>query len=127
MQYKLIRSDRKTLSLQIKNGEVVGQPADIVPTRDEFGAVYHFLRREFRAARDTMSLPQMVRMLERQGAPIGYVKLKFIVRIFQELNLVGVDEEREDLYRFSITYTKNKTSLDKSNIYRRLKSQYKQQ
>ncbi|MBQ9120997.1 MAG: single-stranded-DNA-specific exonuclease RecJ [Clostridia bacterium] len=109
---------------RIKNGEALGEADEIVPTRDEFAAVYNFLRREFRAARDTMSLPQIVRMLSWQNCSIGYVKLKFIIRIFQELNLVGIDEECEDVYRFSITYTKNKTSLDKSNIYRRLKSQY---
>lgn len=109
---------------RIKDGEVLGKAAEIVPTRDEFGTVYTLLRRESRAAKDTFSLFGLVRMLKRQNAEIGYVKLKFIIRIFQELNLVGMDELSEDFYRFSITYTKNKTSLDKSNIYRKLKSQY---
>ncbi|MBO5109328.1 MAG: single-stranded-DNA-specific exonuclease RecJ [Clostridia bacterium] len=124
---RTVEDSERELYEQIKNGEALGEPEEIVPTRDEFASVYQFLRHEFRAARDILSLPQMVRMLSRQGISIGYVKLKFIVRIFQELNLVGVDEEREDLYRFSIVYTKNKTSLDKSNIYRRLKNQYSKQ
>lgn len=122
-----INAAEKELYERIKNGEALGDADEIVPTRDEFGAVYTFLRREFRAARDTMSLSQMTRLLARQGCNVGYIKLKFIIRIFQELNLVGLDEESEDRYRFSITYTKNKTSLDKSNIFRRLKSQYSKQ
>ena len=122
-----VNAAERELYERIKNGEILGDADTIVPTREEFGAVYTFLRREFRAARDTMSLPQMTRLLARQGCGVGYVKLKFIIRIFQELNLVGLDEESEDRYRFSITYTKNKTSLEKSNIFRRLKSQYSKQ
>ena len=117
----------KELYERIKNGEAFGSADVYVPNRDEFGAVYQLLRREFRSAHDTLYLPRTVRMLRRQGVEIGYVKMKFIIRIFQELNLVGIDEQEPDHYRFSITYTKNKTSLDKSNIYRRLKSQYSKQ
>lgn len=123
---ELIESSREIYE-RIKSGEVIGTADEYVPNRDEFGSIYQFLRREFRSAHDTLYLPHAVRLLRRQGIDIGYVKMKFIIRIFQELNLVGIDEQENDRYRFSITYTKNKTSLDKSNIYRRLKSQYSKQ
>ena len=55
------------------------------------------------------------------------VKLKYIILIFRELNLIGVediDPERE-IYSFKYIYVKNKTSLDKSSILKKLRSNLK--
>ena len=53
-----------------------------------------------------------------------YVKLKYIILVFQEMNILGVDkiEDKEDVYKFSYVYVKNKADLDKSTILRKLKA-----
>jgi hypothetical protein len=57
------------------------------------------------------------------GRDMGYIKLKMIIRIFQELNLLGIEEISEEQYRFCLVFTPGKTDLEKSNILRRLRSQ----
>jgi hypothetical protein len=54
---------------------------------------------------------------------IGYVKLKFIIMVMRELNLVTLDEPEDEVYTFKIHYTSTKTDLDKSNLLRKLRSQ----
>ena len=53
-----------------------------------------------------------------------YAKLKYIILVFQEMNILGVDkiEESEDVYQFSYVYVKNKADLDKSSILRKLRA-----
>ena len=68
-------------------------------------------------------------MLTREpGAPINYIKLKFILLTFRELSILGVEplKENEDheIYAFRYVYMKNKTNLDRSGIYRKLKSDF---
>lgn len=98
--------------------------SDTVPDRNDFAAVYNVLKHELHLEHEIFSLRALEHLLRMNGYRIGYVKLKFIIKVFQELNLIGVnemDEERE-IYKFNYIFVKNKTSLDKSNIYRKLKS-----
>ena len=53
----------------------------------------------------------------------NYIKLKFILRIFQELNICGILEPQQGYYIFDIYFTPNKTSIDKSSILRKLRGQ----
>ena len=46
-----------------------------------------------------------------------------IIKVMQELNLMGITEIDDGLYRFSVHYKSSKTELDKSNLLRRLRSQ----
>ena len=70
------------------------------------------------------SIRALSHLIRSLGYIIPYVKLKFIIMIFRELNLIGVEDidvERE-IYSFKFIYVKNKTNLEKSNILKRLKS-----
>jgi hypothetical protein len=60
---------------------------------------------------------------EADGRRIGYAKLKIIIMVFKELNLLTITDVEEEVYKFGIHYTTSKTELDKSNILRRLRSQ----
>ena len=51
------------------------------------------------------------------------IKLKIIVMVMRELNIVHIDEISDELYRFTIHYTTTKTDLEKSGILRKLRSQ----
>jgi len=95
-----------------------------VPTRDEFGIVYNILKKELRVEHEVFSIRALSHLIRSLGYIISYVKLKFIIMIFRELNLIGVEDidvERE-IYSFKFIYVKNKTNLEKSNILKRLKS-----
>ena len=66
----------------------------------------------------------IIRLVNEQGADeIGYVKLKFILRILDELQICGAEEIGEDIYSFDIFFSASKTSIEKSSILKRLRGQ----
>lgn len=110
----------------IWSGAPFSDDEDIVPTRDDFAAVYNLVRRSVRSGVDTMHHRQILLKLKNTyDGQVGYVKLKFIIRILQELNLLGIEEVGEEQYRFKIQFTAGKTDLEKSNLLRRLRLQQK--
>ena len=67
---------------------------------------------------------RLLSMLQGLGqGHIQYVKLKFIIRIMQELQICDVTEPVEDTYVFGFQYQTAKTNIEKSSILRRLKTQ----
>ena len=111
---------------EIWSGASFTAEEDVVPSRDDFAAVYTLVRRAARAGSDTLTHRGILSRLTGYSGHIGYVKLKFIIRILQELNLLGIEEVGEEVYRFRLQYTQTKTDLEKSNLLRRLRSQLKQ-
>mgnify|MGYP003311159312 CR=1 FL=1 len=57
------------------------------------------------------------------GSNIGYVKLKFIIMIFKEMNILQIDEFEDEKYRFKLQYSTTKKNLNKSSILKKLRSQ----
>ena len=109
----------------IKSGAIIGKDEDIVPARDDFAAVYKFLLANFRSGIDRLSHRDIISKLNHThtNKKIGYIKLKFIIMVMKELNLVSLEEPEDEVYTFSIHYSSTKTDLDKSNILRKLRSQ----
>ena len=137
-EVKAERQRERRLYEDIKSGQVACLSPDIVPTRDDFASVYLYIKHEVRAGNDILSLHKIRRHFENVR-PIDPVKLRFIVDILSETNILGIerialDERRAgrsqklvasrgaELYRFQINTPKGKVNLDKSTIYRRLKS-----
>lgn len=109
---------------EIRQGGELSPEEDLIPTRDDMAIVYTLLRREFRAGKSVFPIRRILSLLRAQGAEsIGYVKLKFIIRIMQELQICGVTEPAEDRYVFEFYFHTSKTNLEKSSILHRLKSQ----
>ena len=116
--------DQKSLYERIWQGETFSSEDSIVPTRDDVATVYKFLRREYRNGHSVFSLRRILSHLRACGViEIGYVKLKFIVRIIQELSLCGVTETDVDHYVFEFYDVTAKTNLEKSSILHKLKKQ----
>lgn len=111
---------------EIWSGASFREDEGILPTRDDFAAVYTLVRRQVRAGIDTMTHRAILSQLAGYQGQIGYVKLKLIIRILLELNLLGIEEVDEEVYRFRLQFTNGKTDLEKSNLLRRLRSQMKQ-
>ena len=110
----------------VKNGESTLDSDYIIPQRDDFAIVYSHLLSCARMGKETYRISRLLSdLLSRNNASgINYVKLKYIIKVFRELNIVTIDELDEASFAFHITYTKNKTNLDKSVILKKLKSMY---
>lgn len=101
---------------------------DTVPTRDDFKTLYNLLRRELRMEHSVFSIRSLLKLLCDEGYSFNYVKLKLMIKIFQELSLLSIEELDSDreVYMFKFVYNKNKTELDRSNLYRKIKTNFAQ-
>ena len=98
---------------------------EILPDRDDFARVYKTLRHESRTGNCFLNVKDMLRFINAVSgeAPMNYVKLKYILRVFHELKLCEVEEIQPDLYQFRIFFHASKTNIEKSSILKKLKSQ----
>lgn len=96
----------------------------IIPQRSDFAAVYNTVKKEIRLGRDTLSVRKIISLLEQNNIDMRYVKLNYIISIFREMNILGVDllDEANEIYKFRYIFVKNKADLDKSTILKKLKS-----
>ncbi len=109
---------------EIWNGAPFTAEENILPSRDDFAAVYTLVCRNVRAGCDTLSHRALLTKLQNAGQrEIGYIKLKIIIRVLQELNLMGIEEVSDENYNFKIRYTDKKTDLEKSTWLHRLRAQ----
>jgi len=108
----------------IRRGEEYTAEENVLPCRDDIAVVYTALRREFRAGRSVFPMRRLLSLLHSLGyTDINYIKLKFIIRIMQELQICGVTESVQDTYVFEFQYQTTKTNIEKSSILRKLKTQ----
>ena len=110
---------------QIWNGAAFSREENLFPDREDFAAVYRYIVLSVRSGNDTLSHKDITSAFSRmQDQPdVGYVKLKIIIKVFIELNLVGIEEIGDEIYKFKVHYSTSKTDLEKSNLLRRLRSQ----
>ena len=109
---------------EIWDGATFEPEENIMPSRDDFAAVYRFIASVYRQGITTLSHSEIMHGTEKNngGVKIGYIKLKLIIKILQELNLLGIIENENEVYTFSIHYTQ-KTQLEKSYLLKRIRTQ----
>jgi single-stranded-DNA-specific exonuclease len=109
---------------ELRGGARYYSNEDFVPDRDDCSRVYTLLRREYRLGNSVTDIQSVLRDLN-QGAQrqINYVKLKYIFEIFNELQICDIVELDKDIYRFQVIFRATRTSIDKSAILKRLKTQ----
>lgn len=108
---------------QIRAGDKYRPDEQVLPDRDDFARVYTALRKEFRSGVSVMDVRSMLKLLESEGESINYAKLKFVLRIFNELQICSVEEISEDVYKLDIFFNASKTSIEKSSILKKLRGQ----
>ena len=97
---------------------------DFLPSRDDCAVVYTYLRREYRNGQCRCHLDYALKAINQEcGGKMNYVKLKYIFEILNELRICDIRETRSDEYFYEVNFQANKTSIDKSSILKRLKSQ----
>ena len=110
---------------EIKNGAPILAEENILPCREDFAAVYKMLLMSVRNGVKRLTHRDITSRFSGAdgGRSIGYMKLKIIVMVFKELNLVKIEENEDEVYDFDIHYSNTKTELDKSTLLRKLRSQ----
>lgn len=109
---------------QIKSGDHYSADENILPERADFVSVYRFIQNSLHVGVDTLSHGDICSRISSLGeVKMTYIKLKFIIMIFREMNLVDIDELDGESYRFNIHYSTTKRNLEKSSILRKLRSQ----
>lgn len=107
---------------EIWKGAAITAGEDVIPSRDDFGIVYNFIRRRAKFNEDIFTVREML-LREAPLSAIGYIKLRFIINVMLEMNIVGIEEIGDEKYSFRIHYQNKHTDLEKSAILRRLRAQ----
>ena len=110
---------------EIKNGATFTEEENILPDREDFAVVYRLIQNLTRCGIDTLKHRDIISRLQNTegGSGIGYIKLKIIIMVFKELNILSIEDIAPDTYRFKLYYSTTKKKLDKSTLLRRLRSQ----
>ncbi len=108
-------------------GEPFSASEDILPDRNDFAAVYRMILASSRAGGNTLSHREICAKASSipEQRKIGYIKLKIIIKVLTELNVIGIEEREEEVYTFKLHYNSGKTDLEKSSLLRRLRAQQK--
>ena len=110
----------------IKGGATFSSDDGYFPEREDFVTVYKFLQNSLYAGVDTFTHKDLLTKLSNSNSSageIGYVKLKFMIMVFKEMNLLQIDEFEDEKYRFKLQYSTAKKNLNKSSILKKLRSQ----
>ena len=117
-------SEQKQLYDEIKNGRKITKDENIIPTREDFVCVYQYIKQKIRKEQDIISIHDIESNIGGKNNEL-YIKIRFIIEILYETNIIGVEKRNSDdncTYKFKLNYIKNKINLDKSSIYKKLKS-----
>jgi single-stranded-DNA-specific exonuclease len=124
LRFGLEREQMQARYQAVRAGDAFDATEDFVPERTDFAHVYTVLRREFRAGRDVFGEWDLHSLVNVDAPrPIHYVKLKYILEVFHELLICGVEEQADGTYRFDVYFNASKTNIEKSSILKKLKSQ----
>ena len=123
-EYLAYFKNELSLYSSIKNGSQYTENDNILPTREDFVAVYSLLRAEYRLGNDMMTQVEIYHKLTSvKNNNIRFAKLKIILDIMNELNICTIEEVSPGIYQYEIYFNSEKTSIDKSSILRKIKNQ----
>jgi single-stranded-DNA-specific exonuclease len=109
---------------EIRKGAEFASSEQVIPTREDFAVVYTALRKEFRGGTSILDTKDILKTVSgAESSAINYIKLKFILRILNELKICEIEEIDRELYRFDIFFNANKTNIEKSSILKKLRGQ----
>ncbi|MBQ7412214.1 MAG: hypothetical protein IJW10_04870, partial [Clostridia bacterium] len=120
------QEEKEAEFIAVKEGKSTLPADQIVPQRADFALVYSFLSKEAREGREKYSYLKLLQALNRKysGVTANYIKLKLIMKIFREMNVLSIEELDEYSFTFKLNFSKSKANLEKSSILKRIKSLY---
>lgn len=109
---------------EIHGGAKFSRDEDVLPEREDFVAVYKVVQSAIQQHQDTFSHRDLMsRASMLSGRSIGYIKLKFMIMIFKEMNILSIEELPGERYKFKLHYSSTKKDIEKSGILRKLRIQ----
>lgn len=123
---RAIEDQNEKMYIEAKEGKSKLGAEYIIPERNDFAIVYNHLLGCARCGQNSYSFYRLTTDLCRAvgNNSLNYVKIKYIIKVFRELNIISINDMDNTSFNFKFSFTKNKTSLDKSNILKKLKSMY---
>jgi len=116
-----INEDRRRFD-GIRNG-TGSVDESMIPTRRDFARVYRALNRELCGGHDTFTASTALWLINRDmpNDPVGYLKFRVVLDIFDEMGIFRVDEPTADCFRICAVPSRGKTDLEGSRLLRRLR------
>ena len=123
---RAIEKQNEKMYIDAKEGKSTLGAEYIIPERSDFAIVYNHLLGCARCGQSRYSFYRLTTDLCRATGnnDLNYVKVKLIIKVFRELNIISINDVNDTSFDFKLSFTKNKTSLDKSNILKKLKIMY---
>jgi single-stranded-DNA-specific exonuclease len=112
---------------RIENGQTFDENDDILPTRDDFAAIYREIR-GFGEGERTVSMYRLIKELAGNGVSVRGAKLKLALEILSDVGLIGfrvypsMALSGSELYGISTTRSTEKVNLFGTPRYKNVKS-----
>lgn len=107
------------------NGEPFSEADGILPDRKDLAAIYQFFRKEWENGKSCFPIRRIQERLDQLGNPFTYAKIRFSMRILEELNLCSFAEPGEDYFVMEWNPAPAKTDLEASALLRNLRGMMK--
>lgn len=119
---KSVNEGRKRYADILKGGQFSASE-NIIPSRDEVATVYKLLRGELSTGHTLISDRTLKSYIDiSSDGSIGYVKLRFILDIINDMKVMDITEVSENIFEFQINQNARKTSIEASQTFKMLSS-----
>ncbi len=110
---------------EVLEGAPIAPEEHLVPTREEIANVFTVLRTDARLGNRTVSERNLLDRANRGGVelPMGWVKLRLIMRILNEMGVCHVEDPIDGVYIFEVNFASPKTTIDASPLMQSLHRQ----
>ncbi len=123
--YKILRDEENQRLAEILGGAKIKCSENVVPTRDEIAFIYKLIRYEVGLGRGVMSDRAFDSLVyEHTKNSINYIKLKLILHILLDMEVISVSELSDNIYEFDIIKNAKKTSVENSEVFRMISTGY---
>lgn len=104
---------------EIKEGGQFSRGEDVIPVRADFAQVYLYIKYQVRCGNHIISVNDICH--KAVSGAINYIKVKFIIDIFNETGIFISEYIDDDLLKFTMSNIGEKVNLERSCIYCMLK------
>ena len=110
---------------EIWAGAEFTEDEDVLPVREDFAILYRFIITALREGKERLYVSDITSAISRlnKTSRIGYIKVRVMIKVMQEMNLLSIAELSDDLFSFAEYKRQGKVDLEKSNLLRKLRSQ----
>jgi len=113
---------------EISGGDAFDACENVLPDRELLAHVYVTLRREYGRGRTTYTDGELFSLVNAASPrKITYPCLRYMLEIFNELQICGVEEPVDEVFRFEIYSRVEKANIERSTILKRLRARCRRQ